>query len=342
MESEKSCEQKALMGELIQGLELATKLNEYLNIPSSVETRDSLLQRILSSFDKALLILTQNAPNSNSEEAMQQLTQSLDHEDYEGARKDDQELNQNAKKRFRFRKSMSKWTEQVRVKIQDGVEEPLHDGYSWRKYGQKKILTAKHPRSSYRCTFSKTTGCWAKKQVQRSEEDPNVFDISYRGSHICSKGNGAVPSPKSADMEEEQQGCDSDVQFHFAQSSQERLTNYTNTLSAETDNITPHLFPSFECMTQDNNHHTFFPSLEPENDPFFSTIAQTSLLSPNSPSFTLHDEFDRVFDKPCPDSDAAGIVLADASTTNSTIFDFNFSLDALGTGAIFPFNRKCN
>jgi len=99
MESEKSCEQKALMGELIQGLELATKLNEYLNIPSSVETRDSLLQRILSSFDKALLILTQNAPNSNSEEAMQQLTQSLDHEDYEGARKDDQELNQNAKKR---------------------------------------------------------------------------------------------------------------------------------------------------------------------------------------------------------------------------------------------------
>jgi len=41
---------------------------------------------------------------------------------------------------------MSKWTEQVRVKIQDGVEEPLHDGYSWRKYGQKKILTAKHPR----------------------------------------------------------------------------------------------------------------------------------------------------------------------------------------------------
>ncbi|BAU00630.1 WRKY transcription factor 53 WRKY DNA-binding protein [Vigna angularis] len=343
MESEKSWEQKALVSELIQGLQIAIKLKENFNIPSSIHTRDSLLQSILSSYDKALLILKQNAPFSNSE-TMHQPTQTSspqfppkDH--YEGALKDHQELKQNSKKR----KKMPKWTEQVRVKIQNGVEEPLQDDYSWRKYGQKNILNAKYPRSYYRCTFQKSKGCFATKQVQRSEEDTNVFDISYRGSHVCSQGNYAVLPLKLADTEEKSQGCDSDVQFHHAQSSGERVTNDANTLTVETDNMTPHPFPSFGCMPQDN-HHTFLPSFVLENDPFCSTISQTSFFSPNtlesnylvSPSFHLHDEFDRVFDKPCPDSDAAGIVLADASTINSPNFDFNFSLDAVGIGANCP------
>jgi len=89
MESEKSWEQKELVSELIEGLEMARKLKEDLNIPSSVDTRDSLLQRILSSYNKALLILRPNAPISESE-TIHQLTQT---------RKDHQELKQNAKKR---------------------------------------------------------------------------------------------------------------------------------------------------------------------------------------------------------------------------------------------------
>jgi len=151
--------------------------------------------------------------------------------------------------------------------------------------------------------------------VQRSEEDPNVFDISYQGSHVCSKGNGAVLSPKLADTEEEPQGCGSNVQFHYAESSQEKLRNCANTLSVETDNITPLPFPSFGCMAQDN-HHTFFPSLVLENDPFFTTISQTSLLSPNTTE--------------------SNYFVPDASTTNnSPTFDFNFSLDAN-----LPFNAS--
>ncbi|XP_014520499.1 probable WRKY transcription factor 53 [Vigna radiata var. radiata] len=346
MESEKSWVQKALVSELIQGLEIARKLKEDFNIPSSIHTRDSLLQSILSSYNKALLILRPNAPFSNSE-TMHQPTQTSS--PHEGALKDHQELKQNAKKR----KKMPKWKEQVRVKIHNGVEEPLQDDYSWRKYGQKNILNAKYPRSYYRCTFQKSKGCFATKQVQRSEEDPNVFDISYRGNHVCSQGKDVVLSLKLADTEEKSQGCDSDIQFHHAQSSRERVTNYTNTLIAETDNMTQHPFPSFECMTHDN-HHTFLPSFVLENDPFCSTISQTSFFSPNSPesnylvspSFHLHDEFDRVFDKPCPDSDAVGIVLADAPTTNSPIFDFNFSLDTAGIGGDCPsmpwgFHPKC-
>ncbi|CAJ1927354.1 unnamed protein product [Sphenostylis stenocarpa] len=310
---------------------------------------DSLLQGILSSYDKALLILRWNAPISKSQPMHQptqtsspqspvSVDQSPPRKDHEGARKDHQELKQNVKKR----KTMPKWTEQVRVTIENGVEGAAGDGYSWRKYGQKEILGAKYPR----CTFRKTQGCCATKQVQRSEEDPTVFDITYRGSHTCSKGTSAVLSQKSADTEEKPQAYDS-IQFHHAQSSQETLTEHTNTLTVETDNITPHPFPSFGCMTQ-ANHHALLPSLVLENDPFFSTISQTSLFSPNtpesnyfvSPSVLVHDEFDRVCDKPYPDSDAAGVVSSDTSTINSPFFDFNFSLDALGIDANFPFNAS--
>jgi len=41
---------------------------------------------------------------------------------------------------------MPKWTKHIRVKIENDVEGPLEDGYNWRKYGQKDILSAKYPR----------------------------------------------------------------------------------------------------------------------------------------------------------------------------------------------------
>lgn len=345
MESDKSLEQEALINELIEGMEVARKLKEDLNLPSSVDTRDSLLERILSSYDKALLILRWNEPISESQ-TMNQATKTSPPESplsvetnphAEGGTKDHQQLEHNAKKR----KMMPKWTEQVRVKIENGV---LNDGYSWRKYGQKDILSAKYPRSYYRCSFRKTKGCYATKQVQRSEGDPTIFDITYRGSHTC-KENGAVLPPKSAHTEEKKpHGYDNNVQFQQAQSSEESLiTKYTNTMNVETENITAH---SFGYMTQDN--HSLLSSLVLENDPFISTHSQTSLLSPNtpesnysvSPSFLVH-EFARVCHKPCPDSDAAGIVSAAISTTNSPIFDFNFSLDAVGIhDSNFPFNAS--
>jgi hypothetical protein len=42
---------------------------------------------------------------------------------------------------------LPKWKTQVRVSAVQDVT-PLHDGLSWRKYGQKDILGAKYPRSA--------------------------------------------------------------------------------------------------------------------------------------------------------------------------------------------------
>ncbi|KAK6943633.1 WRKY domain [Dillenia turbinata] len=60
----------------------------------------------------------------------------------------------------------------------NGMED---DGYKWRKYGQKSIKNSPNPRSYYRCTNPR---CGAKKQVERSTDDPEMFIITYEGLHL--------------------------------------------------------------------------------------------------------------------------------------------------------------
>ncbi|WOL06936.1 hypothetical protein Cni_G15671 [Canna indica] len=55
------------------------------------------------------------------------------------------------------------------------------DGYKWRKYGQKSIKNSPNPRSYYRCTNPR---CNAKKQVERSQEDPETLIVTYEGLHF--------------------------------------------------------------------------------------------------------------------------------------------------------------
>ncbi|KAK8485404.1 hypothetical protein V6N11_037101 [Hibiscus sabdariffa] len=61
----------------------------------------------------------------------------------------------------------------------------IDDGYAWRKYGQKKILNANHPRSYYRCTHKNEQGCDATKQVQKIQDDPPKYETMYSGHHTC-------------------------------------------------------------------------------------------------------------------------------------------------------------
>nr|GEX65802.1 probable WRKY transcription factor 49 [Tanacetum cinerariifolium] len=55
------------------------------------------------------------------------------------------------------------------------------DGYKWRKYGQKSIKNSSNPRSYYKCT---NPHCGAKKQVERSNDDPDTLIITYEGLHL--------------------------------------------------------------------------------------------------------------------------------------------------------------
>ncbi|XP_047334564.1 WRKY DNA-binding transcription factor 70-like [Impatiens glandulifera] len=59
------------------------------------------------------------------------------------------------------------------------------DNYAWRKYGQKKIHNAHHPRCYYRCTNKFVESCKALKQVQQIPGEKLLYHITYIGQHTC-------------------------------------------------------------------------------------------------------------------------------------------------------------
>ncbi|XP_078168881.1 putative WRKY transcription factor 65 [Carex rostrata] len=67
---------------------------------------------------------------------------------------------------------------------------PPSDSWAWRKYGQKPIKGSPYPRGYYRCSSSK--GCPARKQVERSRNDPSMLVITYSFDH-----NHPWPMPKN-------------------------------------------------------------------------------------------------------------------------------------------------
>lgn len=178
-----------LIKELNQGKELAKQLMNHLQPSSSRETRDFLVGKILSSYEKALSLLNTSGGRDRDQSNLVESPHSLDnnntsprsvifgHEDFKH------------RDVFKKRKVVPRWTEQVKVCLGTGPEGPLEDGYSWRKYGQKDILGATHPRGYYRCTHRNAQGCLATKQVQKSDKDSSVFEVTYRGHHTCSRAS---------------------------------------------------------------------------------------------------------------------------------------------------------
>lgn len=61
----------------------------------------------------------------------------------------------------------------------------LVDGHAWRKYGQKDIQNSKHPKAYFRCTHKYDQQCAAQRQVQRCDDDPDAFRVTYIGVHTC-------------------------------------------------------------------------------------------------------------------------------------------------------------
>ncbi|MFS7925080.1 putative transcription factor WRKY family [Helianthus anomalus] len=193
-------EKRPLMNELTQGRDLANQLKGHLDQTlSAAQTCEFLVERILSSYEKALSMLNNpfdEAPAAADSYSPNHCTTST-----------------------KKRKTMDKWSEQVKVCSGNMVEAPLNDGYSWRKYGQKDILGASHPRAYYRCTHRNVQGCLATKQVQRSDEDSSVFEVSYRGRHTCIQATQLSKAldkkPPKKEEEEEKKCMDRAFSFNF-------------------------------------------------------------------------------------------------------------------------------
>ncbi|XP_022140884.1 probable WRKY transcription factor 53 isoform X2 [Momordica charantia] len=258
MENIGEWEQKNLKNELLRGKELAKQLQLYLNVqPSSSmpaspsEDGELLVQKILSSYEKALSFFSSTGIQIS--ESPSSPNGSPRSEDSDREFKDqDQRINASRK-----RNSLPTWTQKFQVSPGMAPEGSLDDGFCWRKYGQKDILGAKHPRGYYRCTHKNLQGCLATKQVQRSDDDPTVFEITYRGNHTCSQVTNL--SPPSAAPEFQQPNSSNidpnlvQKQSHSVpdqnqQSSPDALLNSWASLRVITENLDTHeptLFPAF-------------------------------------------------------------------------------------------------
>ena len=79
------------------------------------------------------------------------------------------------------------------------------DGFKWRKYGQKNIKSASHPRSYYRCT---RPDCPARKQVENGvakydnahnhEKPTSLLAQQHKNKVSKNDGDDKVEKKKSA------------------------------------------------------------------------------------------------------------------------------------------------
>ncbi|XVE58405.1 hypothetical protein DITRI_Ditri04bG0167200 [Diplodiscus trichospermus] len=297
MENMGEWEQRSLMNELTQGRELARQLQLYLNMPSSSsshETPELLVQKIQASYEKALSMLNSNVTSSAAEpqpsglairmsESPPSRSASPRSEDSDRDMLKEQELKDTPKKR----KTQPRWTQQVQVTPGTALEGPLDDGFSWRKYGQKDILGAKYPRGYYRCTHRNVQGCLATKQVQRSDDDPTIFEITYRGRHTCTVASH-VMHPTGSSETQEQGTCIEPQQLnqlqpeHNQKQSQDLLLSYQKGLKVITDDLDFHeqTYPSFPYPSSTSN-------IKVENNIAFSSpsVINNSVVGNLSPSF---------------------------------------------------------
>ncbi|KAK8970106.1 putative WRKY transcription factor 41 [Platanthera guangdongensis] len=169
---------------------------------------------------------------------------------------------QERRERCKKRKALPRWSRQMRACLGSAMEGPIDDGHSWRKYGQKDILGTKFPRGYYRCTYRNTHGCDATKQVQRSDEDPSIFHITYRGDHTCNHGlqNDSLLSPKAEQLQEQQ----------LLEIFRTGLRVKTEGLGSDERKLEPS--PSFSfppmpasCINPDNNNNVLCSASMPEN-----------------------------------------------------------------------------
>ncbi|KHG20577.1 putative WRKY transcription factor 46 -like protein [Gossypium arboreum] len=326
MEKTMDWEQNTLLNELTQGRDFTNMLRKHLHPSSSPETRQVLLDKILCSYDKALSLLNCSGYMVETKPRVSTL----------GSPESDAS---DKKDMFKKRKTSSGWSEQIRVCSATSLEGPLDDGYCWRKYGQKDILGSNFPRGYYRCTHRYSQGCLAGKQIQRSDEDPTIFEVKYRGRHTCNQVSHLVATPKEKGnhYREKQQVEEKQKQ------SEEMLLSFETELKVNTEDLDKreNIFPSFSfpIESEEVQNGLLRNSLMKNISPAFVSPA-TSESNYFSVSAFQMGSFDFSQNVQTSESELTEIISAPASVTNSPIVDLDISsLEKLEFDQSFPFDN---
>ncbi|KAG4172704.1 hypothetical protein ERO13_A11G014000v2 [Gossypium hirsutum] len=277
MEKMGEWEQRSLVSELTQGREVARQLQAHLNGASSlsydIETREVLVQKIEASYEKALSILNCNV-NTSSASAVVPLTPVIRMPESPNSRcgsppSEDSDRGFRDSDASKKRKA-PRWTQQVRVTPGTALEGTLDDGFNWRKYGQKDILGSRFPRGYYRCTHRNINGCLATKQVQRSDDDPTIFDITYVGTHTCRNVTSHLMSEKNQEQGHSASSMAA-VEPQSSSSSQDLLLNFQKGLKVKTQDLEDQTYASLIPYTSSTSNVVFsWPSVIDNNRNFVS------------------------------------------------------------------------
>ncbi|KAI3859722.1 hypothetical protein MKX03_031236 [Papaver bracteatum] len=277
-------EQKPLiLNELTQAKELLKQLESQLDAATST-TGNLLLPKILSSFENSLSMLSAIKSEGGNQSQTTGSTESP--RSVNGSRKrhcnSDLLIGNSSKKK----KTIQRWTEQVRVCEQTGLDGHLDDGYGWRKYGQKDILGATYPRGYYRCTHRNAQGCLAMKQVQRSDEDPSMFSVTYRGRHTCIQAVHLLPG-QSQNRHDPKRMKSQGTLINFQKNCRDKTEDFNTTaqvvinsssFSSPSASIP---VPSIEKESDNNN----FSSMTPDNHFMGSPFTSSPSTSVSNSSF---------------------------------------------------------
>ncbi|KAK4362971.1 hypothetical protein RND71_018212 [Anisodus tanguticus] len=338
-----------LVSELTQGRDLVQQLQLHLNAPnynssaSPETTREFLLHNIQSKFDKALSLLQYNSSGDNSNNSLVALSNSpaipifgmSDSPRSSPPHSEDSDRDLEPKDHHATRKRKSstpRWTKQVQIHPGAPIDGTLDDGFNWRKYGQKDILGAKHPRGYYRCTLRHVQGCLATKQVQRSDEDPTIFEVTYRGRHTCNQGGSTsvnnvnpAPAPLAILVPQNQEPNLGNHEQHQQlipvphQNPQEILLNFQKNLSISKDDFNTH---------HDPNNVPYIPSYNfPSSSSHVKTDHQDYNFMPNSsiiPSNNFVENFPPSFN------------MSAGTSQNGSEYQFN----SMGFESNFPYDYQ--
>lgn len=167
--------------ELTKGREFTVQLGMLVQEtwPEGSSAAVGLINKVINSFSQALHVLLDSDASGRNP---------ISNEKCIGAKRKNTGAGRGG---FRKRKQASQW--------RTVVSDSNGDEYSWRKYGQKEIHSSKFPRSYFRCTRKFDQGCQATKQVQKSEEDPSLFVITYMGEHTCTNNHNIILSSNSSE-----------------------------------------------------------------------------------------------------------------------------------------------
>ncbi|KAB2078919.1 hypothetical protein ES319_A06G195300v1 [Gossypium barbadense] len=185
-----SSNKKRVIQKLVEGQQCATELQVIvLHNNKPPQQAEELVQKILWSFNQTLSMLAE-AGHHDEVISQNQATCNDDCKSQDSSESSKRSLSAFVKdkrgcyKRKRFA--------QRKIVVSDKIE----DGHAWRKYGQKNILHSKHPRSYFRCSHKHDQGCSAIKQVQRMEDDAQMYHITYIGTHTCREQYSSMATPR--------------------------------------------------------------------------------------------------------------------------------------------------